>query len=155
MSGRALSRGLAALLLGLAASAPLSAQAQTPSSPSTAPASAPAPAASATPPVAPPENFFRRFEIVSLGAFPIMLFYSDFGFDLQRYFAHNFDSLYAPWPLKSPSSAPLTDADRYARIGVALGACVIVGGIDAYFHAMKVRKARRLHEALKSSQSEP
>lgn len=166
MSGRALGIGLAALLMSLAASAPLSAQLQTPSSPpastSSAPAPPAAPAAAAVAPAADlllapsaPENPLRRFEIVSLGAFPIMLFYSDFGFDLQRYFAHNFDSFYAPWPFKNPTSAPITDLDRYTRIGAALGACMIVGGIDAYIHAMKVRKARRLQEALESSQPEP
>ena len=150
MSGRAQSIVLAALIFGLAAAESLTAQTQA-SSPSAAPAAA---ASSTALPLAPsgPENPFRRFEIVSLGTFPIMLFYSDFGFDLQRYSAHNFDSLYAPWPIKSPTSAPLTDSERYARIGVALGACVIVGAIDAYFHAMKVRKARRLHDALESAQ---
>ncbi len=160
MSGRALGIGLAALLMSLAASAPLSAQLQTPASSSAAPSAAPAAAAVAPASdllLAPsaPENPLRRFEIVSLGAFPIMLFYSDFGFDLQRYFAHNFDSFYAPWPFKNPTSAPITDLDRYTRIGAALGACMIVGGIDAYIHAMKVRKARRLQEALESSQPKP
>ena len=156
MNGRELGTGLAALILAAAGS--LTAQAQAPSpaasTAATLPVATAAAVSSTAPPFAPtaPENPFRRFEIVSLGAFPIMLFYSDFGFDLQRYSAHNFDSLYTPWPFKSPTSAPLTDSERYARIGVALGACVIVGAIDAYFHAMKVKKAKRLREALESTQ---
>ncbi len=97
-----------------------------------------------------PENPFRRFEIVSLGAFPIMLFYSGFFFDLQRYFVNDFNSLYAPWPFQSSTSAPLTDADRYTRIGAALGACAVVGLVDAYLHHLKVVKAERLREATES-----
>ena len=156
MSCRALGIGLAAVLLSLAAAPPLTAQVQPqPSSAATTAASPPAAASALAFVPAASENPFRRFEIVSLGAFPIMLFYADFGFDLQRFFAHNFDSYYAPWPFKNPTSAPITDTDRYERIGVALGACVIVGGIDAFIHAAKVRKARRLHEALESSQPEP
>ena len=99
-----------------------------------------------------PENPFRRFEIVSLGAFPIMLFYSDFFFDLDRYAANGFNYLYVPWPFKTQSSAPLTDSDRYARIGAALGACVVVGAVDAYLHAMKIKKAQRLREAQDSAE---
>ena len=120
-----------------------------------APAAAPAASAPAAAPLvlpAGPENPYRRFEIVSLGSFPIMLFYSGFCFDLGRYFANDFNSLYAPWPFQNQYSAPLTDADRYARIGAALGACVVVGAIDAYIHAMKVKKARRLREALEASE---
>jgi hypothetical protein len=93
------------------------------------------------------ENAFSRLEIVSFGSFPIMLFYTGFAFDLQRFFANGFDSAYAPWPFQSSYSAPLSDSDRITRLGVALGASLIVGGIDAYFHAEKVKKARRLHEA--------
>jgi hypothetical protein len=151
--------------LSLLAALPLRAQVQAPAqvpaaqagAPSAAApsgaAAAPAAAAAALPVVpAGPENPFRRFEIVSLGAFPIMLFYSGFCFDLERYIANGYNSQYAPWPFQNQYSAPLTDADRYTRIGAALGACVVVGAIDAYIHAMKVKKARRLREAQEASE---
>jgi hypothetical protein len=136
-----------------AATAPSTGAATTPASGSTAatPSSSSSPSAdSLLAGSAIPENPFRRFEIVSLGAFPIMLFYSGFFFDLQRYFANDFNSLYAPWPFQSSTSAPLTDADRYTRIGAALGACAVVGLIDAYLHHLKVAKAERLREATES-----
>jgi hypothetical protein len=101
-------------------------------------------------PMLPPEqdeNPYSRLEIVSLGSFPILLFYSGFAFDLQRFFANGLDPAYAPWPFQNAYSAPLTDSDRGVRLGVALGASLVVGCVDAYLHAAKLRKARRLHEA--------
>jgi hypothetical protein len=88
-----------------------------------------------------PENRLRRFEIVSLGAFPIMLFYTGFAFDLQGYFAHSFDKAYAPWPFKNASSASLSNQDIYLRLGASLGLSFVVGGIDAVLHDRKLRKA--------------
>jgi hypothetical protein len=157
MTVRARRQSTASLIaLILLAALPSLAQSQAAAPAASAPASsqaAAAPAAAALPVLpAGPENPYRRFEIVSLGSFPIMLFYSGFSFDLGRYFANDFNPLYAPWPFQNQYSAPLTDADRYARIGAALGACVVVGAIDAYIHAMKVKKARRLREALEASE---
>jgi hypothetical protein len=101
----------------------------------------------ATAPQTGSENPFRRFEIVSLGSFPILLFYSDFSFDLGRYFANGFDSAYTPWPFKNQYSAPISDSERLTRIGAALGASIVVGAIDAYIHNEKSKKAKRLREA--------
>ena len=161
--GRARKSGLLALILLAGASlllAQTAAQATAPTGQqpaSTAPAAAPSAAAAAAAaqadalplltPNASPENPLLRLEIVSLGSFPIMLFYTGFVFDLGRYFSNNLDSSYAPWPFQSIYSAPLSDSDRLTRAGVALGASLVVGGIDAFLHQMKLRKARRLHDA--------
>lgn len=88
-----------------------------------------------------PENPWRRFEIVSVGAFPISLFYVGFGFDLERYIGSNFDYNYAPWPLSTSTS--ITDTDRVVRIASAVGLSLVIGGIDAIIHAAKVRAAQR------------
>jgi hypothetical protein len=93
------------------------------------------------------ENPFLRFEIVSLGSYPFTLFYTDFGFDLQRWFANGYDSAYAPWPFKGTYSAPLDDSQRLTRLGVALGVSFVVGAVDAIIHASKVKAAKRLREA--------
>jgi hypothetical protein len=94
-----------------------------------------------------PENTFLRFEIVSLGSYPITLFYTDFAFDLQRFFANGRDPAYAPWPFKGTFSASLDDSQRLTRLGVALGVSFAVGTIDAIIHASKVKAANRLREA--------
>lgn len=133
---RAWTRRLAGIVLAVAMAAAATAQA-------------------AAPPPAAPENPIGRFEIVSLGSFPIMLFYTGFAFDLTQYAASNFDSAYAPWPFKNEYSAPLSDADRLTRIGVALGACVVVGAVDAYIHAQKARAAKRLRAASLEASADP
>jgi len=89
------------------------------------------------------ENSLRRFEIIAFGAFPIMLFYADFTFDLARYVASGFEGIYAPWPFKSSTSFTPGDAERLARIGVALGASIGVGIADALIRA----KAQATEEA--------
>jgi hypothetical protein len=152
--------GLAAAFLGLTWASPLGARAQT------APAhEAQAQTASAPPAAqedalplavsAKPENPYSRFEIVSLGSFPFMLFYTGFVFDLGRYAANSFDSSYAPWPFQGAYSVALSDSDRLTRIGAALGASMVVGAIDAYLHAAKLKKAKRLREARESLGASP
>jgi hypothetical protein len=101
------------------------------------------------------ENLLSRLEIVSLGSFPIMLFYTGFVFDLGRLVANNFDSQYAPWPFQGAYSAPITDSERLTRLGAALGASLVVGGVDLYIHSAKLKKARRLHEAAAEALSPP
>jgi hypothetical protein len=101
------------------------------------------------------ENPFSRFEIVSLGSFPITLFYAGFVFDLQRYFANGRDSKYAPWPFKNAYSATLTDSDRILRLSCALGASFVVGVADAFLHAKKQKAAERLREAGEASSPQP
>ncbi len=144
---------VASAILALAAAAPLGlgAQAQVvdPAQASTTAAGAAQAAALPSLP-APPENPYSRFEIVSLGSFPIMLFYADFAFDLQRYVSNGFASTYAPWPFKTEFSATLTDSQRLTRLGTALGASFVVGAIDAYLHFVKLKKAQRLREASES-----
>ena len=146
--------GAALLVLALAAVGAWAQSAQTPSTPQQQqPAQAPGTvdAAGASTLVLPslPENPYMRFEIVSLGAFPIMLFYTGFVFDLTLCIANGFDSYYAPWPFAGPSSysANLPESDREKRILVALGGCAVVGAIDAVIHAKKVKRARLLEES--------
>ncbi|MGA2547698.1 MAG: hypothetical protein ABSF43_14190 [Rectinemataceae bacterium] len=158
--GLAMRFGLAAAFLGLTLASPLGAAAQTvpgQEAPARIAAAQPAAQDDAIPLAISekPENPYSRFEIVSLGSFPIMLFYTGFVFDLGRYAANNFDSSYAPWPFQSAYSVALSDSDRLTRIGAALGASMVVGAIDAYLHAAKLKKAKRLREARESLGSTP
>jgi hypothetical protein len=93
------------------------------------------------------ENPLSRFEIVSLGSYPITLFYVDFAFDFQRFIANGRDPAYAPWPFKGTFSTSLSDSERLTRLGVALGVSFAVGALDAMIHASKIRAAERLREA--------
>ncbi|MDP3178489.1 MAG: hypothetical protein Q8M76_11345 [Spirochaetaceae bacterium] len=97
------------------------------------------------------ENSLRRLEIISLGAFPIMLFYADFTFDMVRFLASGFDGGYAPWPFKSSSSFSPGDAERLARIGVALGASIGVGIADALIRERAQAKEEAEARAVESA----
>lgn len=67
-----------------------------------------------------------RFEILGVGAFPLMLFYTDIGFGIGRYAVNGFDPRYAPWPFRNSSSILPDDGERLLRIGVAAGiSCAI------------------------------
>jgi len=152
MSGPA--RLALALALSLAAAAGASAQ-------DAAQGAAPGGTASAAQAPAPPpprdlgpvkdvdnENALARFGIVSFGSFPILLFYTDFSFDLGRYVVNGFDSNYAPWPFKSEYTESPTEAELLTRIGVAVGASLTVGAIDYFIRASKAKKAKLRRQAL-------
>lgn len=80
----------------------------------------------------------RRFEIVSLGAFPIILFYTRFAFDLKRYADNGFDGTFVPWPFKNESSYEPSDAEQWRSVLTAAGLSVAFGAIDAFL-VWKVR----------------
>lgn len=73
----------------------------------------------------------RRFEIVSLGAFPILLFYTRFAADLQRYIANHFDGAFVPWPFKNENSYTPTDSEQISYVLTAAGLSLAFGAIDA------------------------
>jgi len=73
----------------------------------------------------------RRFEIVSLGVFPILLFYTRFAADLQRYATNNFDGTFVPWPFKNESSYAPTDSEQLSYVLTAAGLSMVFGAVDA------------------------
>ncbi len=73
----------------------------------------------------------RRWEIVSLGVFPIALFYSRLSFDFGRYAGSGFQPEYAPWPFKNEYSYRPSDDEQRTAFLVAAGLSLAVGGIDA------------------------
>lgn len=88
------------------------------------------------------ENPFVRFEIIAFGSFPITLFYTNFGFDLETYVAHDFDSIYAPWPFSSDQAPDLTSGERLTRIAVAAGLSVGIAILDRLLLPRALAKRR-------------
>jgi hypothetical protein len=93
------------------------------------------------------ENPLLRLEIVTLGSYPLALFYVGFIYDIQRYYENDRDSAYAPWPFRGSNSVALDNSERMARLEAALALSLTVGVIDGIIHASKVKKAKRLREA--------
>jgi hypothetical protein len=73
----------------------------------------------------------RRFEIISLGAFPILLFYTRLAFDLRRYVDYGFESTYAPWPFRNEASYQPSDQEQVLSILTAAGLSLAFGTVDA------------------------
>lgn len=73
----------------------------------------------------------RRYEIVSLGAFPLLLFYTRFGFDLKRFIDSGFSAEYAPWPFKNENSYEATDDEQLTSVLTAAGLSLAFGAADA------------------------
>jgi hypothetical protein len=94
-----------------------------------------------------PENPLLRLEIVSLGSYPITLFYVGFIYDIKRYYENGKDAAYAPWPFRGTNAVALDNSERMARLEAALCLSFAVGIVDAAIHASKVKKAKRLREA--------
>lgn len=76
-------------------------------------------------------NGFRRFEIVSLGSFPLMLFYTRQVYDMYRYIDNGFDRSYTPWPFKPANAASLSSSEQWTNILIAGGLAVVIATIDA------------------------
>jgi len=72
-----------------------------------------------------------RATIIAAGAFPFAYFYSNFIFDSVRFAGSGFDTQYAPWPMKTQFSAEVSTGETFARLGVSLGLCAVVGILDA------------------------
>lgn len=126
------------LLLGVAGwSFAQTATATTPSSPS---------ATNPTGPTAAPykEDEFpswalklRRFEIITVGAFPIMYLFTGVGYDYGYYVASGFSQTYIPWPVgqgtsqwTSTNNPDLLQSKNITVISVALGLSLVVAGVD-------------------------
>ncbi|HWR10512.1 MAG TPA: hypothetical protein VN445_01700 [Rectinemataceae bacterium] len=73
----------------------------------------------------------RRIAIISVGSFPIALFYTNFVFDIARFAGNGFDVQYAPWPFKNQYSAEVSSGETFLRLGVSLGVSTVIGVLDA------------------------
>ncbi len=110
----------------------------------------------------------RRFEIISIGALPWGVFYSNLVFDLSRYLSGNsfgfsfanlslganpfthtgglgsFNSIYAPWPFKSATSYASSDDEEALVLLSAISLSIIIGIVDyAIVKAKQGAKQRR------------
>jgi hypothetical protein len=72
----------------------------------------------------------RRAEIVAFGSFPIMYFFSNFGFDTYRWATHGNNMRYAPWPFNSAATIEQTQNEKFITLGIAAGGAVLVALID-------------------------
>jgi hypothetical protein len=103
---------------------------------------------------------FRRFDIITFGAFPFSMFFVTTVTDIIRWKdENNFDFTdegrrYAPWPLKAAGAAEMT-SDEYKRtILLAIGVSAAIALVDLLIVNIKRANERRRIESLPSSSYE-
>jgi len=103
---------------------------------------------------------FRRWDIITFGAFPFSMFFVTTVTDIIRWqAANNLDfsedgRRYAPWPLKSAGAVEMTNDEYKRTILIAIGVSAIIAGIDLLIVVTKRNKERRRIESLPSGSVE-
>lgn len=72
----------------------------------------------------------RRGEVVAFGVFPFTMFISTFAMDSLRYFQHDMDGAYLPWPFKGPGAVDMSRKEREQTLVAALIASATIAAID-------------------------
>ncbi|MDR1972051.1 MAG: hypothetical protein LBQ46_09025 [Treponema sp.] len=85
----------------------------------------------------------RRGEIVAFGSFPFTIFVSTFTMDSIRYFQHNRNEKYAPWPFKGPGAIEMSREEREKTLLIAAAASVAIAAIDFTIVQVKRNKERK------------
>jgi hypothetical protein len=86
----------------------------------------------------------RRAEIVTFGAFPFAMFVTTFMIDTYRLATHDWDMLYAPWPLKPAGSIAMTQDELTNTVTIAVGLSLAVSIADYLIVRNKRHKQARL-----------
>ncbi|ULQ60062.1 hypothetical protein K7I13_01670 [Brucepastera parasyntrophica] len=87
----------------------------------------------------------RRAEIISFGSLPFVTFMAGIYYDIYRYFSHDQDEAYMPWPFKdSATSIPLTEDEQKNILFISIGISLGVALFDFTYRtiARKVRENR-------------
>jgi hypothetical protein len=100
---------------------------------------------------------FRRFDIITFGAFPFSIFFVTFASDMIRWKnENNFDfseegRRYAPWPAKSAGAVEMTNDDYTRTIWLAIGVSAAAALVDLLIVTVRRTNERRRIESLPSS----
>ena len=79
----------------------------------------------------------RRAEIIALGSLPFVTLLSSLSYDVYRYYDHNQDERYKPWPFRDSAIAvPKTEDEQKRVLLIAVGVAVGVAVVDFSFRAI-------------------
>lgn len=90
----------------------------------------------------------RRAEILSFGALPFVTFFSSLYYNVYRYYEHDREKEYLPWPLNTgKDTVPLAEDEQKKIFMYSAGISVGVAAFDFVWrtvkHEMKARKEER------------
>lgn len=87
----------------------------------------------------------RRAEIIAFGSLPFVTLLSSLSYDIFRYYDHNQDERYKPWPFRDSTIAIPKSEDEQKRILlIAVGVSIGVAVFDFSFRAIRrsIRRSR-------------
>jgi hypothetical protein len=85
----------------------------------------------------------RRFDIILFGSFPFTYWFASTGMDLYRSSQHNWDTRYAPWPVKSAGAVNMTNDEYMITLSCAVGGSILAALVDHIIVRIKRNKAAR------------
>jgi hypothetical protein len=85
----------------------------------------------------------RRFDIILFGSFPFTYWFASTGMDLYRSSQHNWDTRYAPWPVKSAGAVNMTNDEYMITLSCAIGGSILAALVDHIIVRIKRNKAAR------------
>jgi hypothetical protein len=89
----------------------------------------------------------RRGEVVAFGVFPFTMFISTFAMDSLRYFQHDMDGAYLPWPFKGPGAVDMSRKEREQTLVAALIASATIAAIDfTIVQVKRYQEQRRIEQ---------
>jgi hypothetical protein len=80
----------------------------------------------------------RRAEIVAFGSFPFTMFFTTFAMDTWRCASHDWDPLYAPWPVKPPGAINMTQDEL--KMTMAISAAISAAIAITDFSIIKIKR---------------
>ncbi|MDR2135038.1 MAG: hypothetical protein LBO76_00295 [Treponema sp.] len=85
----------------------------------------------------------RRGEIVAFGSFPFTMFFSTITMDSIRFFKHDMNRAYLPWPLKGPGAIEMSREEKKQTIMIAAAVSVTIAIVDFAIVKIKRRQEER------------
>jgi hypothetical protein len=85
----------------------------------------------------------RRAEIIAFGTFPFTMFTATFAMDTWRTSQHNWDTRYAPWPLKTAGAIEMTRQEHELVMMSAAAASVFLALADLVIVKLKRHRVRQ------------
>jgi hypothetical protein len=90
----------------------------------------------------------RRAEIVAFGSLPLTIFWTSFAIDMYRYGTHDWDTRYAPWPIKSSGAIDMTTSEMKMMFGIAISSSVLLAVADHIIVRYKRSKKRSVEPVI-------
>lgn len=88
----------------------------------------------------------RRAEIVAFGLLPFTIFFATLAVDSYRYATHDWDELYAPWPLKPAGAIEMSEQDKGLVLQAGIASAVLLSTLDYIIVRIK-REGQRKKES--------